>query len=146
MSAKDHTIDWLNSLLRGELAAIETYEQALAKFSKEPQAEDLQRLQAEHHDAVKKLRKHIRKCGGRPARSSGAWGTWAKLIEGAAKLLGTTAALKALEEGEEQGVSDYEKALQDETLPDECKHIIRDELLPQTQAHIRDLGRLMSMK
>ena len=145
MNTTDHTVDCLNSMLRGELAATETYEQALAKFAAEPHAAELQRIQAEHHEVVNKLRQHIRQCGGKPARTSGAWGTWAKLVEGAAKLFGAKAALKALKEGEEQGISDYEKALHDEGLAEECKSIIRDELLPQTQSHVRSLDRLMEV-
>ena len=37
--------------------------------------------------------------------SSGAWGTFAKAVEGSAKLLGNKAAIRALKTGEEHGVN-----------------------------------------
>jgi len=64
-------------------------------------------------------------------------------VEGAAKLFGNKAAIKALKEGEEHGIKEYEKALEDDELPPECKALIRTRLLPQTQAHIPVLDRLM---
>src|SRR2546430_5979518 len=41
----------LNSLLRGELAATETYQQALAKVGNDPKAADLRRIHVEHRTA-----------------------------------------------------------------------------------------------
>jgi len=146
MRATEKGIDCLNSLLRCELAATETYQQALAKVGEEPGAAELRRLHVEHREAANTLRKHIHEHGGKPVQGSGCWGTWAKTVEGAAKLFGDTAALKALKEGEEHGVKDYEKALTDEDLPADCKTLIRTQLLTQTQAHIPVLDRLMETK
>jgi len=143
MRATDKGVDCLNSLLRGELAATETYQQALTKVDKEPGVADLRRIHAEHRDAANELRKHIHEHGGKPVQGSGAWGTWAKAVEGVAKLFGNTAALKALKEGEEHGVKDYEKALKDEDLPEDCKTLIQTRFLSQTRAHIPVLDRLM---
>ena len=136
--------DILNRLLRGELAATETYQQALAKVGNEPRATELRRLHDEHRTAANELRQHIHQHGGKPDQGSGAWGAFAKSVEGAAKLFGNAAALKALKEGEERGMKDYNDALQDPNLPPECKTLIRTTLLPQTQAHIPVLDRLMS--
>jgi len=143
MRATEKGIACLNSLLRGELAATETYQQALEKVTSEPGAAELSRLHVEHREAANTIRQHVHQVGGQPDKGSGAWGNWAKLVEGAAKLLGNKAALKALKEGEEHGVKEYEKALEDDNLPVECKALIRTQLLPQTQAHIPVLDRLM---
>jgi len=145
-AATEKGTDRLNSLLRGELSAVETYQQALDKFAKDPAAADLRRLQAEHREAVTFLQQHVRQHGGKPDESSGAWGTFVKAVEGAAKLFGNKAALKALKEGEEQGISDYEKALGDENLQADCKEVIRSRLLPQTRAHIPVVDRLTEAK
>jgi len=142
----EHTNDTLNSLLRGELAATETYQQALAKVGTEAGASELRRIHDEHRDAANTLRQHVHQHGGQPDHGSGAWGAFAKTIEGAAKLFGNTAALKALKEGEETGIHDYEKALQDEKLPTDCKTLIQTKLLPQTRAHIPVLDQLMQAK
>src|SRR5437660_8718133 len=138
--------DVLNRLLRGELAATETYQQALAKAGQEPRATDLRRIHDEHRTAANELRKHIHQHGGKPDQGSGAWGAWAKTVEGAAKVFGNAAAVKALKEGEEHGVKSYEDALNNPDLPADCKALISSTLLPQTRGHIPALDRLMSAK
>jgi len=140
------TTDTLNSLLRGELAATETYQQALAKVGNEAEAVELQRIHAEHRDAANTLRQHVRGHGGEPDHGSGAWGAFAKTIEGSAKLFGNAAALRALRQGEESGLSSYESALKDDSLLPDCKNYIRNTLLPQTREHITVLDRLLEAK
>ena len=46
----------LNGLLRGELAATETYQQALAKVGDDPRAAELRRIHDEHRAAANTLR------------------------------------------------------------------------------------------
>jgi uncharacterized protein (TIGR02284 family) len=136
-------ISVLNSLLRGELAAIETYQQALEKVGAEPGAEQLRHIHHEHRDSANSLRQLIHDYGGQPDQSSGAWGTFAKTMEATGKLFGNYAAVRVLKEGEEQGLRSYEEALRDEDLAVECKTLISQILLPQTRAHIRVLEHLM---
>ena len=50
------TIDTLNSLLRGELSACETYEQALQKFEGRVEAVELRQIHQEHEGATNTLR------------------------------------------------------------------------------------------
>src|SRR5205085_947929 len=99
----------LNRLIRGELSAIETYRQALDKMKDAPEATELHSMMVEHRSAVQVLRDHVQQRGGSPADSSGPWGAWAKLVEGAAQLFGNAAALNALKEGEEHGIKEYER-------------------------------------
>jgi uncharacterized protein (TIGR02284 family) len=141
----EHTV-WLNRLLRGELAAVETYQQALEKMKDAPEATELHALLADHQNAVQVLRKHIAERGGTPVDSSGAWGTWAKFIEGAAIRLGNTAALEALRQGEQHGIKEYERALEDDDLDSSCRGLIRDRLLPQARSHIPVLDRLIDFQ
>ena len=63
--------------------------------------------------------------------------------ESTLQVFGKTAALKALKEGEELGLSSYDNALQNAELPAECKWLINSQLVPQTKAHITTLERLM---
>jgi uncharacterized protein (TIGR02284 family) len=143
MSAVVGHTDALNSLLRGELSAVETYQQALEKVDSEPGAMDLRRIEAEHREAVNLLRQHILDRRGQPDSSSGAWGAWAKTVTGTAKVFGNAAALKALQEGEEHGIKSYENALKDDHLDAECRMLIESTLLPQTRAHVPILDRLI---
>jgi uncharacterized protein (TIGR02284 family) len=138
--------DTLNRLLRGELAATETYQQALAKVGNESGAQELRQIHHEHRDAANTLRQHVHEHGGKPDQGSGAWGGFAKSVEGAAKLFGNASALKALKEGEEHGIKDYEAALGEKDLPEDCKSLIRSTLLPRCRGHIPVLDRLMGAK
>src|SRR5687768_9850261 len=98
MTNTDTCIKACNRLLRGELSAIETYNQALEKFSGSPETSTLERIRAEHEKNAAVLRDHIIEMGGTPDSDSGAWGSFAQAVEGTAKMLGESAALKALVE------------------------------------------------
>jgi len=143
MTTTEHTVDTLNQLLRGEIAATETYQQALAKVVDEPGAESLRQIHREHREAANTLRQHVHHHGGKPDQDSGAWGAFAKTVTGTAKVFGNAAALKALKEGEEHGIKSYEDALKDQQLPADCQALIRSTLLPQTRAHIPALDRML---
>ncbi len=133
----------LDSLLRGEMSAIETYRMAIEKLadSNEPGVAELQRIQRDHRDAADLLWHHLERKGERPSEGSGAWGAFAKAVEGTAKLLGNKAALKALKEGEEHGLKEYEDALDDEEISPELQSVIRT-LISRQQSHIQTLDRL----
>jgi uncharacterized protein (TIGR02284 family) len=146
MATIQERTDPLNSLLRGELSAVETYQQALDKVGNDPNAYELRRIASEHREAADTLRQHILNRGGQPADSSGAWGSWAKTVEGTAKIFGNTAAMKALKEGEEHGIKEYQDALSDKNLDPECRQLISATLLPRTQSHIPILDQLMQSK
>jgi uncharacterized protein (TIGR02284 family) len=146
MYANDTNHDTLNRLLRGELAATETYLQAMDKWGAEAGAAELRRLHDEHRDCANTLRQHVHTHGGKPDQGSGTWGAWAKAVEGTAKLFGNASAIKALKEGEEHGIKDYESALQEANLPADCKDLIRSTLLPRCRSHLPVLDRLMSSK
>jgi uncharacterized protein (TIGR02284 family) len=135
----------LNSLLRGEMSAIETYRQALEKAGTEPGAQDLHRFAKDHRDAADNLWHHIEQHGGKPSEGSGAWGSWAKAVEGTAKLFGNAAAFKALKEGEEHGLKDYQSALENKDLAPECLTLIRG-LIDKQREHITALDRLLAAK
>ena len=135
----------LNSLLRGEMSALETYGQALHKLQDDnvPGAAELHQIRKEHRDAAVALQSHVTGHGDEPSRDSGPWGAFAKAVEGTAKLFGNKAALKALKEGEEHGVKEYEDALKDEHLPGEVRALVRDTLLPHQRRHVATIDRLM---
>ena len=135
----------VRSLVRGELAAAETYRQALAKVEAgDPGSADLRRIESEHEEAARLLQKKLEDRGAEAPRSSGLWGAWSKAVEGTARLLGNKAAIRALKEGEEHGIHDYEDALKDESLDPDIKELISTELLPKTRAHVPVLDRFLS--
>lgn len=97
-------IDVLNALIRGEVAAVETYEVVLPRFMTFAPAIDLQRIRDEHADAAAVLRERVRHFGGDPAEGSGAWGKLATAITGTASSFGPATALGVLRQGEEYGI------------------------------------------
>ena len=141
------TVDEINQLLRSELSAVETYQQALdkerEKFGHETEFQQLNAILAEHQQAASQLTTQIQQLGGTPVQDSGAWGMWSKIVMATAKLMGDKAALKALKEGEESGLKEYQEALHDTTTPSEVKTVLNS-LLPKQQAHIRTLDGLMA--
>ncbi len=139
MSDSQSCIQACNKLLRGELSAIETYQQALEKFSGAPEEPLLSKILDDHQKNADALRDHLSEMGGVPDNDSGAWGIFAKAVEGAAKLLGESTALAALKEGEEHGIYEYEDALSSKDVMDEMKTTIRGTLLPRLQKHITTL-------
>jgi uncharacterized protein (TIGR02284 family) len=142
MTCTTTAIDTMNSLLRGELSATETYQQALAKLDNGPGSAELQRIHVEHRTAANEFRQHVHQLGGKPDQGSGAWGTFAKAVEGAATMLGNKAALKALKEGEEHGIASYEEAANNPDLPQACRDGLR-QLASRTREHVATLDRLM---
>lgn len=141
-----NNVETLEKLLKNELSATETYQQALDKFKADVglnQAMCLTPIYQEHKDAVTRLQSQIRELGGTPAEDSGAWGSWAEMVLGGATLLGKESVLKALLEGEKNGAEDYEEALQDAQLSSDPRALIKSRLLPAQHAHIRALDRLL---
>lgn len=136
-------IEALNSLLRGEISAVETYDEALAKFTAEAIATDLQRIRDEHQRAVVALRDRVAAFGGTPAHGSGGWGGFASAVTEAAKLLGPATTLSALKQGEEHGINRYETALGNDGVDADCKTLIRSDLLPKCRTHVTELDRLL---
>jgi uncharacterized protein (TIGR02284 family) len=134
----------LNSLLRGEMSAIETYRQALEKLDESRMgASELESLKKDHRDAADALWHHVEKHGGKPSEDSGAWGAFAKAVQGVAKMFGDASALKALKEGEEHGLKEYQDALQDADLPADCQELIT-KLAERQQQHLAVIDRLMA--
>lgn len=142
-------IETIDTLLKDELSATESYQQALDKVREDAslgKADMLVPLYEDHKEAVTSLQALIRELGGTPAEDSGAWGTWAKIVLGGANILGKEVALNALKEGEKNGAEDYENALQENELPADVRALIETKLLPAQQAHIRTLDRLLELE
>jgi hypothetical protein len=130
------SIDKLNSFLRGEMSAVETYQMALDKLDKVSTARDelLVNLKS-HQDRMMALQDAITAIGGTPVKGSGPWGTFAKAVEGGAKILGEKATVAALEEGEDHGLKDYKQDASD--INPDCQHIVSQLISQQQLTHDR---------
>lgn len=142
MTTSESTVDTLNSLLRGELSAIETYSKAIHKFPNLDATVVLQHMRTDHLESVALLRGLITERGGDPSTDSGSWGDFAGMVESAASLFGVSSAISALKQGEKHGVKEYEEALLDSSLEDKVKPLLKDKLLPALQRHLLNLESL----
>jgi hypothetical protein len=136
----------IERLLRGELAALETYEQALQRAHDASKMGRLTAIRNDHAAVAEQLRRLLAH-GDHDDRdrvtTSGPWGKFAKATEGVATLIGDRVALRALKAGEDHGVKLYEKALGGDALDPEAKTLIREAILPKSHAHIEVLEELL---
>jgi hypothetical protein len=124
------SIATLNRLLRGELAALETYEKAVAYFDARPPHPLCTCLESHRHRA-QVVRDRLDALGGIVATGSGAWGVFARSAEAVAAVLGHATILRALHEGEELGLADYRKAL--DALDEDSRALVERSLLPEQE-------------
>lgn len=136
IEASNHVraLNHLEALCRGELAAVETYNTALSAASLGSFRAQLIQCQRSHQNRVHLLGWRIHLLGGTPPESSGAWGIFAKALEGAATVLGERAAIAALEEGEDHGLNEYRTRLGE--FDADTRDFIQARVLPaQTETH-----------
>lgn len=131
----------LNSFLRGELSAVETYQLAIDRPELPVVRDELVACQKSHAARAELLRTRIRELGGTPLESSGAWGTIAKALEAGAAKLGDHLAIAVLEEGEDHRLHDYQADLS--ALDDASRHLVELEILPE---QVRTHRTMSSMK
>ena len=138
----------LNGLLRGEIAAAETYGNVLERLTAEGHdgdVESLREMQAEHGRSCHLLRGRIEDLGGTAVDGSGVWGIWAQTVQGTLSLFGgDVGSLRALHEGEEHGQRDYESALNE--VDAVTAQLIQDRLLPAQAKHVAALERMLASK
>lgn len=142
----DAVTDILNKFLRGELSAVETYRQALERLGTSACATDLTENLRSHEQRVEMLRNQVVRLGARPSEGSGPWGSFAKLIEGGAKLLGEKAAIAALEEGEDHGLKLYRDRSDLEKLDLATRDFVERSLLPEQERTHRTTSALKHAK
>lgn len=139
-AATDRSVDVLNSLLRGEISAQEAHEKALTLDGDltDDEVAELRRISGEHTRAAEALRTEVFRLGGAPAGSAGAWGAFARAFQFSANLLGASAAISSLLEGEEHGLGEYEEAL--EVAEGPTKTLLEEKLVPNQVKNVAALN------
>lgn len=133
----------LDDLIRGEMAAVRTYDAALEKVKDKKELAKLKTIRENHVNAVAKLKTFATKDVAEDTKTSGAWGAFATAYTKGANLIGNEAALKALQQGEEHGINEYKEALDDDKIKPELKQMIRTQFLPKQEEHIKTLKTFM---
>lgn len=129
----------LNSLIRGELAAVETYDSALENLKGTEEKRKLQTIRDTHQDTADKLKEFVVKNEKKEVKDSGVWGDFAKVYEDGAAILGNKSAVQALSQGEEHGLRTMQTALKDQKLPEEIRKMIKTQLIPNQERNIKTL-------
>jgi hypothetical protein len=125
-------IDQLNSFLRGEISAVETYRIALDRLKLEsPARSRLDACLQSHSERVALLKVRIETLGGQPAAGAGPWGAVMRAIEASASAFGDRAAIAALEQGEDHGLRDYQEDMV--KLDETARDLVIQQLLPQQE-------------
>lgn len=130
-TSTEGAVKHLNSLLKGEISAVETYRKALGRLSDSAARGEIERCAQSHERSATLLRQRISSLGGQPAEGSGAWGAFAKVVQSGADAVSDKAAIAALEEGEDHGLKDYRRDLSD--LDPESRRLVENDLLPAQQ-------------
>lgn len=123
------TIDRLNSFLRGELSAVESYKLALDHLEQSEFRATLVQCSRSHEERARLLTEAIVGRGGEPAPSSGAWGTLVRIIERSALAISEDAAVAVLEEGEDHGRDDYLRDI--DRLEPSARQLVEYAILPE---------------
>lgn len=142
---KNNEMTQMDDLIRGELAAVKTYDTVLADMKAGAEKTRLQGIREDHQSNVTRLSKYV---SGKPSlledtESAGAWGGFATAWTKGAKLMGNEAALKALQMGEEHGIREYKEALEDDSISKDLKAQIKSDMLPKQEKHIETLKTFM---
>ncbi|MCP3060405.1 PA2169 family four-helix-bundle protein [Myxococcus sp. K38C18041901] len=140
MAQAGKDVETLNSFLRGEISAVETYRQAMGHIEHDVRRRTLEECLKDHEQRVEALKERIRQLDGEPAEGSGVWGIFAKVVQGGADLLGEDKAISALEEGEDKGLRDYEQNAG--KVHGDLRRFVRMELLPKQKSTHKKLSHL----
>lgn len=134
----------LNSLLRTEISATETYSQVIPRLSGGLAMDVgvLRTIAREHSHAVQRIRAEIEHAGGTPDETSGVWPAITKTVAGPAKVFGYAAALNALKESETRGLEDYRAALRQVNGPTGA--LIASDLIPARVKHIEQIESMLA--
>jgi hypothetical protein len=124
----------VHSMVEAELAAAEACALAVRRFEGQPAAKELRRIQQEHREAADELRVH--ECHGQSARDGGAsWSKFTRSISSLATRLSASAALRSLNQAEDECFRLYKDAVFEKEVPVECQALIWSTLLPRLEAH-----------
>ncbi len=134
------TVDKLNSFLRGEISAVETYRQALEKLNDKPEAPTLNDCMRSHEGACSCFVKRSAVAAPSPPRGRGPGAPSRSWSRAAPKVFGEKAAIAALEEGEDHGRDDYQRDVAE--LDPEARSFLEQSIVPEQVRTHRAMSQL----
>ncbi len=126
-------IEEFNTLLSGEISAVDTYTLAMEHVKDADVRQALLKCQMSHADRVAKLTAEIRALDGIPGKTSGIWGGFEAMTQNSAST--EQDALAIMELAEAERLVQYEA--QQKLVGEYVRNVITNELLPaQHETHL----------
>jgi hypothetical protein len=135
------TVDWLNALLCDELAAVETYTEALAERRSPLFSVELWKCKRSHEVRVRALQEKIASLGGRPTTAWGLKETVERMVDLGEAEFDDELVISALAAGENQLLQDYHVRIP--RLDREVRSFVERNLLPAEEYTHDALSALM---
>lgn len=129
----------INEIIRGEISAVEAYEQVLEQITHAPEEIKLKGFYNEHKESVEFWKDQLKGEHLITEESSGIWGLVVEAYVAASTVIGDKATLTAIKQGEEHGFATYVKMLESNILNNFQKKIISDKFIPRQKSHIDSL-------
>lgn len=136
----------LNSLLRMELAAVAAYSQSLTMFENETCGSDLRTIRRHHEAAAGVLHELVANLDGTPVGGPVTPDVFGFAPPDPGRPADSEDTLDALRAGEDRALIEYERVLEREQTPDECRFAVRSQLVPWCHEHIDALAGLVSAR
>ena len=128
---RDVAIHQLNSYLREENAAVETYDEMIGRTDDEHVIAVLRDNRISHAVRAYLLTNLILQLGGVPADRDGVWESFAKVVERGERKFGASTAIEALEVSEIKRLRDYTQ-VHPSVVP-HVRRIVARNLLPEQE-------------
>jgi hypothetical protein len=119
---------------------VETYDVALQGRSAFSAKTELSICQRSHEKRADILRDKITSLGGQPATTSGLGGTWGKLVEGGAAVIGDDMAIRVLEQREHHVLRDYRRGVA--SADPDVRAFLEGKVMPEEEYTYRTLSDL----
>jgi bacterioferritin len=134
----------LNTLLKGERMAVESYEKFIFAVDNEGIKSEFQNIQSRHRQHVEKLAERIRDIGGRPDYNTGITGVIAnaRLTMETKSMKDSFDILKRAYDGEDRGIAAAEEVITG-NLDEESRQLVNN-ILAQDHEHLKSMLSLMS--
>jgi len=136
--------DLCHRLLGMELAASDTYTEALHHFHDDPEQSLLLALRAGHDENIDCLTDHLTALGEQVNSNAQPEGTFQGAVDAISMTFGESATFMALEAGEAALIKDYSETLLNEALPAPLREDLMGRLIPRLERHVAELEKIRS--
>ena len=133
----------VEELIKSEFSAIKSIDSVLGKIHDSKEMDRLYEIRNDHFHAINKLKSCVKVDIKENPLSVGPWGAFEIAFSGGASFFGDKVALRALKVGEEHGLKEYKKIMQDKGISSELKELIQKDLMPVQEKHLEIINKFL---